>query len=297
MNAKIWLICTVVAAGVAVASKVEAVAPKLFNLGVISGPAHGGARAFAPGGQTVYFFRGNHQGYDILVSHRAGNDWSAPEIAPFSSRRRDLELAVLPDGSYMIFASSRSFAGGNVELNGSWGGLMYAGMDNNLRRVNRRGDGRACGFGCSGDAATSQATRNPPASAANADVCGTASERALAGQWFKKLNMAWERLDATAAASLFTEKAEYRESPFETPFLGKQAILAYWNRETHAQRDVHTSYEVLSTCGGKNIVHWTASFVRIPAGQKVRLDGIAEFILEKDGKASLFLEWWNLDQQ
>lgn len=131
----------------------------------------------------------------------------------------------------------------------------------------------------------------------NAAVCNTASERAVAGNWFRQLNLAWEHLDAAAATALFTQNAEYRDDPFGPPQRGEQAIRTYWEKVAHGQRDVHTSYEVLSACNYTSIVHWTASFVRVPSGQKVRLDGIAEITLNKNGKAVLFREWWNREQK
>lgn len=133
----------------------------------------------------------------------------------------------------------------------------------------------------------------PPAQAA---VCGSTEELATSGHWFGQLNHAWERLDAAAAAALFAEQAEYQDYPFDAPLRGKQAIRAYWDDVARGQRDVHTSYEVLSVCGKTSIVHWTASFVRVPSGQKVRLDGIAVIVLNESGKAVSFREWWDREQ-
>ncbi len=135
------------------------------------------------------------------------------------------------------------------------------------------------------------------ASQANAAVCNTPSEQAAAGNWFRQINMAWEHLDAAAATAMFTQSAEYVDDPFSPPLRGEQAIRAYWDDVARGQRDVHTSYEVLSACGDQSIVHWQASFVRVPSGQKVRLDGIAEVTLDRHGKCVLFREWWNRDQK
>lgn len=126
--------------------------------------------------------------------------------------------------------------------------------------------------------------------------CGSAAARMEAGHWFWQLNMAWERLDAVAATALFTDHAEYQDYPFDAPLRGRQAIRAYWDGVAHGQRDVHTSYEVLSACGDSSIVHWTASFVRVPSGQQVRLDGIAEVTLDQHGKCESFHEWWDREQ-
>lgn len=132
---------------------------------------------------------------------------------------------------------------------------------------------------------------------AHAAGCDTPGERAAIDQWFSRLDAAWEHQDAGASAALFATNAEYREDAFSAPMRGDKAILAYWRRLARAQRDVHTRHDVLSACGSTGIVHWTASFVRVPSGQKVRLDGIAEITLDHHGKGVRFLEWWNIDQK
>lgn len=116
-------------------------AATIFAPGVISGPANDAATTFSPDGRTVYFFRSNGEDYDIMTSHLAGNRWSQPRIASFSGHWRDLEPAMAPDGSYLIFASSRPIDGGNKPIDGHWGGQLHAGRGGHLWRVDRQGDG------------------------------------------------------------------------------------------------------------------------------------------------------------
>jgi hypothetical protein len=135
-----------------------------------------------------------------------------------------------------------------------------------------------------------------PALQAKADTCNTAKEKAVASHWFRQLNQAWERRDAAAATALFSSGATYWDDPFGAPQRGVQEIRAYWDQVATGQHAIHTSYEVLSACGGMSVIHWTADFTRIPSGQKVRLDGIAEIVLDRNGEARSFREWWNRDQ-
>jgi len=114
--------------------------PELFGEGVISGPADDRAPAFSPDGDTVYFGRGNASRCSILVSHRKDGHWTAPEIAPFSGEWRDLEPAMAPDGSYLIFASNRPANPGAQPLDGHYGGKVLAAKGGNLWRVDRVGD-------------------------------------------------------------------------------------------------------------------------------------------------------------
>lgn len=111
--------------------------PTIFAPGVISGPANEASPVFTPDGDTVYFTRSNSSDNTILVSHRQGDGWSQPAIAPFSGQWRDLEAAMAPDGSYLIFASSRPVPETGKQPDGFWGGTVHVGRGGNLWRVDR----------------------------------------------------------------------------------------------------------------------------------------------------------------
>lgn len=115
--------------------------PRVFAPGVVSGPASDAAATFTPDGRTVYFFRSNGDDSDIMTSRFDGARWSQPVIAPFSGHWRDLEPAMAPDGSYLIFASSRPIDGSGKPIDGHWGGQLHPGRGGHLWRVNRQGDG------------------------------------------------------------------------------------------------------------------------------------------------------------
>ena len=115
--------------------------PRVFAPGVISGPANDSAATFTPDGKTVYFNRNNGADSDILTSHFDGGRWSRPVLASFSGRWSDLEPVMAPDGSYLIFASSRPIDGGDKPLDGHWGGQAWPGRGGHLWRVNRQGNG------------------------------------------------------------------------------------------------------------------------------------------------------------
>ena len=103
--------------------------PAVFAPGVISGPANESSLSFTPDGKTAYFDRGRAPNASvILVSHLAGGVWSKPEIASFSGQWLDHDPVVAPDGSYLVFASSRPGASGKPEDKGG------------LWRVDRKGE-------------------------------------------------------------------------------------------------------------------------------------------------------------
>jgi hypothetical protein len=113
--------------------------PQVFGPGVISGSAHEAAPAFTPDGNTLYFQRSTAAASVILVTHPRGTGWSQPQIAPFSGVWSDLEPAMAPDGSFLIFISDRPITAGGKTLEGFYNGKKQNG--GNLWRVERRGEG------------------------------------------------------------------------------------------------------------------------------------------------------------
>lgn len=120
-----------------IAGSAIAADPQVFAPAVISGPANEASPVFTPDGDTLYFTRSNSSDNVLLVSHRQGDTWSAPEIAPFSGQWRDLEAAMAPDGSYLIFASSRPVPETGKQPDGFWGGTVHVGRGGNLWRVDK----------------------------------------------------------------------------------------------------------------------------------------------------------------
>src|SRR6185437_12193050 len=106
-------------------------APQLFSPGVISGPANDGAPSFTPDGKTLFFTRSGAGAGTILESHLVNHKWTPPTIASFSGRWNDQHAAISPDGTFLVFTSTRPVpgeAGHAAHLwraarlpNGSWG--------------------------------------------------------------------------------------------------------------------------------------------------------------------------------
>lgn len=97
--------------------------------------------AFTPDGRTVVFARGRGSARRLFVSHRRGDTWSAPRLAPFSGTWMDIEPAMAPDGSYLVFASNRPMSAGGSALDGHYEGASRPQRGANLWRVNRIGNG------------------------------------------------------------------------------------------------------------------------------------------------------------
>lgn len=114
------------------------ITPEVFAPGIVSGPNHEAAPAFTPDGATLYFQRSTPRGGVILMTHRRANGWSKPKIAPFSGVWSDIEPAMAPDGSFLIFVSNRPATAAGKPLQGFYNGSMQDG--GNMWRVDRRGD-------------------------------------------------------------------------------------------------------------------------------------------------------------
>jgi hypothetical protein len=127
-----------------VAPGLSAPAPEIFAPGEISGPANDGAPTFSPDGNTLFFTRTTAQ-WTVIVeshveSHKVNGHWSHPVVAPFSGEWPDSSPAMSPDGSYLVFQSTRP----KVPLTDATRpkpGEPIPGIASNLWRVDRVGAG------------------------------------------------------------------------------------------------------------------------------------------------------------
>lgn len=115
--------------------------PTVFAPGVISRAPHEAAPAFTSDSRTVYFQISTPMASTILISNRKDDQWSIPKIASFSGKWNDMEPAMSPDGSYLIFSSSRPIKPGGHSIDGFFNGKRQPGQGGNLWRVNRKENG------------------------------------------------------------------------------------------------------------------------------------------------------------
>jgi WD40-like Beta Propeller Repeat len=83
---------------------------EIFAPGVVSGPANDGAPTFSPDGNTIFFTRSSTHWTVILESHKENGQWSKGTLASFSGEWPDSSPAMSPDGSYIVFQSTRPIA-------------------------------------------------------------------------------------------------------------------------------------------------------------------------------------------
>jgi Tol biopolymer transport system component len=114
--------------------------PTLFAPGIMSS-GDDGAATFTPDGSTVYFMRSAGNEWSVFESHRTGTRWSTPHPASFSGHWRDLDPAMAPDGSYLVFVSNRPASGEGAPIDAVRGTRRSSGHGMNLWRVSRQGSG------------------------------------------------------------------------------------------------------------------------------------------------------------
>lgn len=118
--------------------------------------------------------------------------------------------------------------------------------------------------------------------------------------WLDAYGRASIQDDPQASAELFAQNAEYYESPFDEPMIGRGAIHKYWEIGARTLKDKEANYQVVSVKDNLGIARWQSKFTDVKSGQRFALDCL--FLVEFDDhfRCRVFREWWhlkNLDAQ
>jgi Tol biopolymer transport system component len=103
--------------------------PELFGPGVISTNHHEGCLNFTPDGKECFFVVGGHPFYLIATMRMGKNQWTKPQVAPFSGKYRDWDFNLSPDGDQLFYTSYRPRSGKGEPAD-----------NNNIWVVTRKGD-------------------------------------------------------------------------------------------------------------------------------------------------------------
>ena len=111
--------------------------------------------------------------------------------------------------------------------------------------------------------------------------------------WLRRYGAAWTERDPDEAAALFAPGAEYWETPFDPPFVGREAIREYWSNVPRSQVDITFESTTLAVVGAAAIAHWRAAFTRVATGRRVELDGVFVLRFDEAGLCAELREWWH----
>jgi hypothetical protein len=112
-------------------------------------------------------------------------------------------------------------------------------------------------------------------------------------EWLESYGRASEENDPRASAELFAPNAEYYETPFADPMVGKDAIYDYWDNGTRTLKDKESSYEIVAIQENLGIARWQARFTQINSGKRIALDCIFLVEFDEHHKCRMFREWWH----
>ena len=113
-------------------------------------------------------------------------------------------------------------------------------------------------------------------------------------RWLTLYSKASKENDPQASADLFALDAQYYESPFDEPMIGREAIFDYWNNGAQNLQDKESTFEILSVQNNRGIAHWGSKFTAIESGKRLVLDCLFVVEFDDEGLCQIFREWWHI---
>ncbi|MFO7293561.1 MAG: nuclear transport factor 2 family protein [Actinomycetes bacterium] len=109
-------------------------------------------------------------------------------------------------------------------------------------------------------------------------------------EWVESYRRAWEERDPEAAASLFTEDAEYLDYVYGEPHRGRDGVREYWADATATQSDVRVRMGEPIADGSRAMVEfWTNMTVE---GNPTTLAGCLLLHFDESGLCRRLREYW-----
>lgn len=112
-------------------------------------------------------------------------------------------------------------------------------------------------------------------------------------RWLEAYGRASAQNDPAASAALFAENAEYYETPFADPLVGREAIYQYWRLGALNLTEKESAYEILTVQARRGLARWRAAFTVVGTGQRIALDCVFLVEFDEAGACRVFREWWH----
>ena len=108
-------------------------------------------------------------------------------------------------------------------------------------------------------------------------------------RWVDAYEAAWRTPGTDAVGDLFAADATYRTAPFERPYVGLDAIRAFWDAEREGPDEVFAmSYEIVAVEGDTGVVRVEVEY-EDPVDRVYRDLWIVS--LDEDRRCTAFEEW------
>jgi ketosteroid isomerase-like protein len=115
------------------------------------------------------------------------------------------------------------------------------------------------------------------------------TDRAMVRQWLAAYEAAWRSPGTQGLAEIFTDDASYRQSPYQEPVTGLDAIRRMWDEERDGPDEVFTiATDILAVDGPTAVVR-----AEVRYGDPLRQEYRDLWIMQlgSDGRCIWFEEW------
>lgn len=122
-------------------------------------------------------------------------------------------------------------------------------------------------------------------------------ELEIFNKWMETYGKASRENDPQASANLFTQDAQYYESPFNEPLIGREYIYQYWSKGARKLKEKEAAYEILAIRDNLGIARWRSEFTVTESGKRFALDCVFVVEFNEDGLCQTFREWWHIQEE
>jgi ketosteroid isomerase-like protein len=115
------------------------------------------------------------------------------------------------------------------------------------------------------------------------------TDRVVVRRWLASYEAAWRAPDTQGLAEIFTDDASYRQSPYQEPVAGLDAIMRMWDEERDGPDEVFTlATDILAVDGPTAVVR-----AEVRYGDPLRQEYRDLWIMQlgDDGRCTWFEEW------